>query len=575
MSSGLWAWCARGLVWSLRRNPLYLLSAACMAVGARLYLVCPDSPAGDIGLILLTLGVLQAYEWAVTTILLALHRSRRSPEDEPSLLLVAALFWTGPLAATVELSARQAHPGTLCAVGVLVFALAELCVVRRELALPLSRSGRVLALACLALLVLAPRVLRVDDTATTHELFLYFCWWLLAACTLLAIPALRAHEPSLQTLLAMVPGDTQHPSPRAPRVASELRALRIELAFLGTVVAATATHFWAMNYAFYGHARAFYAAPVLLVLSLVGFDAFARWPGRRGVAVALLALVPALAVGLALQPFHPDVPAHVLPVGVRDPLLVTLVGAALVWWCGAARLRSAGLFHLGNLAFAATVLRAARTLPLPVTPAVPGVDGLAPRDLLTGALLLLSAYLLCVALVRRSRAEAVLGLVLVELAACTWAWERTEAVFTIGTVACWCVLSAAHLGVRPPGLAVLLWPALGLVALAWYAELDNSAVWAARLQLTGLASALLVVGWLRRSPRERALGVAVIAVNVLFYGGRGAAAGPNPVATLVMLGSFVLLVGGALVSWHKTRLLALARATPTSAGPETERTLEV
>jgi hypothetical protein len=37
----------------------------------------------------------------------------------------------------------------------------------------------------------------------------------------------------------------------------------------------------------------------------------------------------------------------------------------------------------------------------------------------------------------------------------------------------------------------------------------------------------------------------------------------------------VLLVGGALVSWHKTRLLALARATPTSAGPETERTLEV
>jgi hypothetical protein len=87
-----------------RRNPLYLLSAAAMAVGARLYLVTPDAPAGEIGLILLTLGVLQLYEIAASAVLLTLHRFRRSPEDLPSLLLVAGLFWTGPLAATVEMT---------------------------------------------------------------------------------------------------------------------------------------------------------------------------------------------------------------------------------------------------------------------------------------------------------------------------------------------------------------------------------------------------------------------------------------------------------------------------------------
>ena len=90
-----------------------------MAVGARLYLVSPGSYAGDLGLILITSrAFLQAYKWAVMSILLLLHRSRRSPEDEPSLLLVAALFWTGPLAAVTELSTRDAHQGLLAAIGV-------------------------------------------------------------------------------------------------------------------------------------------------------------------------------------------------------------------------------------------------------------------------------------------------------------------------------------------------------------------------------------------------------------------------------------------------------------------------
>ena len=82
--------------WFIQRNPTYLISACLMAIGTRLLLVSPSDPTGDIKLILLTLAILQVYEWAVGAILLALHQAARSPEDRPSLLLVATIFWTGP-----------------------------------------------------------------------------------------------------------------------------------------------------------------------------------------------------------------------------------------------------------------------------------------------------------------------------------------------------------------------------------------------------------------------------------------------------------------------------------------------
>ena len=69
-----WKGCVRCAGWWVERNPTYLISAGLMAVGARLYLVSPSSRAGDVGLIMLTLGVLQLYMWAVTGILLALRR---------------------------------------------------------------------------------------------------------------------------------------------------------------------------------------------------------------------------------------------------------------------------------------------------------------------------------------------------------------------------------------------------------------------------------------------------------------------------------------------------------------------
>ena len=59
--------------------------------------------------------------------------------------------------------------------------------------------------------------------------------------------------------------------------------------------------------------------------------------------------------------------------------------------------------------------------------------------------------------------------------------------------------------------------------------------------------------------RYRAVGAGVLVANGLFFGGRGLANAANPMATLIIAGSFVLLVAGAAVSWHKAALLALAR----------------
>jgi hypothetical protein len=535
---------------------MYLLSAGCMAVGARLYLVSPDSYAGEIGLILITLGVLQAYEWAVMTILLLLHRSRRSPEDKRSLLLVAALFWTGPIAATIELTAVQVRVGMLLAVGVLIFALLELLVVRRSLALRLSLAGRVLAAGCLLLLVLAPLELRIENADATNELFLYLCWWLLASVALLAIGCVRWHAAQA--------------SPAVPetRLPDGARHLRMELAFLAIVLAATATHLVAMNYAFCGHARAFYGAPLLVAVTVVALDYLARVGDKRASLRALVAVVPLVAIGLATQPFDREVPVQGLPALLRDPLLTALALATAAWWFGALRHKSAGLFHLGSLGLACTGLRAgAGLLPAGGIPTAPATHGLSSRDLAVIALFALTVYLIIAACIRRSRAEAVLALVMLQVAVVGAVWERTHAAtLIIASVACWSLLVAAHLGERRPKLSAVLWPVAVLTGLAWFYDFDDALRWPARLESLGVVAALLVVGQLWPATRYRRVAAGVAAAHGLFLAGRGVAAAALPVATLIVGGSFVLLAIGAAISWHKRLLLRIAPG-PEPAAP--------
>lgn len=145
----------RACAWLIDRNPTYLVSACLVAVGARGLLVDPASPAGDLVLIVVTLAALQLYEWAVGAILIALHRARKSPEDEPSLLLVGALFWTGPVAATLEMIALRPNLGTAMTAGACVIAIGEMLTVCRVLGIALRRGTYVVASCSIALLAVA------------------------------------------------------------------------------------------------------------------------------------------------------------------------------------------------------------------------------------------------------------------------------------------------------------------------------------------------------------------------------------------------------------------------------------
>jgi len=175
---------------------------------------------------------------------------------------VAALFWTGPMAATVEMTARDREAGVGFAAAACLIALIELYTVRRAIGLRLSGWCQLAASACVVLLAAAPARLHLAHAVPgTDEVALYLFWWLLAGLVLLALGALAWHA-------------RRQRDPTSARV--ERRAMHVEMAFLGIVFVATAVHLWGMNYAFFGNARAFYAAPVLAALTVVLFEYLAR-----------------------------------------------------------------------------------------------------------------------------------------------------------------------------------------------------------------------------------------------------------------------------------------------------------
>jgi len=400
--------CVSSADWWIRRNPTYLLSGICIALGARLYLVSPSARAGDLGVILMTLGFVQFYEWAVAAVLILLHRWQRSPEDQPSLLLVAALFWTGPLAATTEMTAEDPKLG----LGVCLIAISELYAVARALKLRFSVAGIVLACGCVMLVAAAPWWLHVpEDGIRTDELYMYLAWWILAGLSLLGlgigrIPA-RSHE--------------TRPDP----VASKQHCV-VEHVFLTIVVAVSAAHLYGMNYSLFTHARLFYASPLIVALTLVLFhhlpteNTWGRFVARTA------ALLPAGAILLTKQPFHELVPLELIPRRLADPTTPVLAFAAVAWWFGDTRHRWVPMLHAGSAAAAWAVWRSVRFgMETPVMPD-PAVVSMEPdRDLIAMGLYAIALYLFGLAVVRRSRGDAVAGLVAQQAAATMFLWDRT------------------------------------------------------------------------------------------------------------------------------------------------------
>ena len=528
--------------WWIQRNPMYLLSAACMALGARLYLVSPSTRAGDGGVILLTLGILQAYEWAVTAVLLALNRRGRSPEDRPSLLLVAALFWTGPMAATAEMTVHNWTLGLICAVAACVIAFAELAAVHRLLGWRFSLTGRAAAAACVLLLAVAPPLLRVPESVNgRNEVGLYAAWWLLAGIGLAGLASVRHH---------LSRGGERG-----------VRELGCELAMLGLTAGAAAAHLAGMNYAYFGHAQWFYASPLLVVVSMVMMDALGRtrrepttWmqAALRWVA----ALLPVIAVVLAHGRFDEHLPLKLLPGFLRDPLLGVLVLAGLGWWFGFRRLGDVKLLHAGSVAMGWAAMRGLRVFATaPATLDVPAAGPDAVRNLVVIGLYLLAIYLLCIAAIRRCRGEAMAAVMVHQVAWTLMWWDRTPAdVLIVCISAGWCWLACLHLLGRP-SLMVNAVPLMFLALVAWGYDFAPELCWYARAHAAAMMLVLVVVALLRPASRYALLTGVTGLANGLFYSGRWIGDRENAVAAFVVIAAFLLLAAGATISWRKHALL--------------------
>ena len=539
--------CARIASYVIRRNPLYLISAVAMAIAARRLLLDADARAGEVGRMLLTLGVLQLYELAVGVVLVALHAGRRSPEDRPSLLLVAALFWTGPLAATLEMCAADDALGIGFSIAAGIIALGELRIVNRTLGLRMSTASHGVAAACLVLISAAPMVIRASHgEGAANELALYTAWWLLAGLALALISVLRA--------------GTRHWGDAAS-VISRLNGFGPGLWFALITITAAATHLYGMNYAFFVHARLFYAGPLVIAATVVGIELFGVLEVRSGWMLGGLAMLPALAVGAALEGFDTKVAVGHLPLLVRDPLLTSAVWAACAYWFGALRLNSSACLHLGTAALAVGLARIIGEVDL--TPSAPMIAaGSAPAPLLiVWCIYAAAAYLLAVSLLRRTRLEAIAALTLGWTATTLLVWKRIELdVFVASLAAAWTAIVILHIWLDRPRWFELAAPVVLLVAMTCGFEYSENARNAARAHAIALPLILLAlsVPWQQCGYRLLALLTGVGEGG--FYVTVVISRAERPLTLLAALAAFAMLLAGGLVSWHKERLLGIAAA---------------
>lgn len=522
--------------WILRRNPFYLLSAVIMAFGARLLLVSPDDVAGDLGLIVITLSVLQVYEWAVAGVLVLLARSGRSPEDRSWLLLVAAAFWTGPLAATVELTIAHPSLGLAIAAGAGVIAMGELLGICRRLHLRMSARGHMVGLACQSLVVLTPYILRwtASDNAL-RELVLFGSWWALGAIALLPFATIIARP--------------AHPT--------DLSRSRHDLRFAAITLAATMLHLVGMNHAFYCHAKLFYAAPFLAAVSVLGLRCAKQTTCLQPHILLSFASLPALSIIFSIETFARPVPVHAIPPWLRDPMLTSTALAFVVWLYGWLLHRYVWLLHAAAAGLGLGLWRVGVLTGLPGTQ-MPGATAsiVASHPLVVSAAYVTTTYLLAVAWWQRSRGTALVAVAVHLVGFSVLVSHRiTCDTFLIGVAAGWSALAAIHLARDRSPLTLRLLPILWLAALSWSFDATSSVMWVARAHAGCAVVALYVVGSYWRWTRYRTVAVTCGCVYLTCQAARLILTTPQAAPLIVVLAAFVLLAAGGVISWHKPRLL--------------------
>ncbi len=532
--------------WFIRRNPLYIISAVLMAIAARFLLVNPDHPAGNQGVIFLTLLALLVYQWTVGLVILVLHRTRRAPEDLPSLLFVAGLFWTGPLAATVELTALDLQLGTLIATGVALIAFADLIILCGCLQLRFHTTTYLGSALCLGSLVwLSSAVRAANASAGKHELVFYGGFWLFAFSIL---------------AFAMAPP----PKPRKFVLDEQatLPGLPVEYAFIALVIAAGIAQLFGINHAMYCNAKPLYFAPILLSLAAIGFAWTGRMESGRGWAIAAVSALPIAAAILARGLFHNNVPVLDLPVWFQRPLPIVLFASAGIYLFGAWCHRDKFLMHAA--AFSLVIAMNTSHVPIIFSANELGLSVEAirsPRNMTSMLLGLITLYLFVTALIQRSRIDVGLALV-TALAVSFLQSERLhkhEGPLNILAVG-WFLFAVAHLSKTKLSFFVRLLPVLLVLGCSWRLTYHTDAAGIARASLVLMMLLLFAAGLLWRWTHYLPTAIVLTAVC-------GIAAGRNTLrdsvtvrSTIAVISSFTTLALGAWVSWRKEHWLAQDRA---------------
>ena len=159
-------------------------------------------------------------------------------------------------------------------------------------------------------------------------------------------------------------------------------------------------------------------------------------------------------------------------------------------------------------------------------------------------------------LVRRSLVDAVGGLAAHQLGASMLLWNQTEAdVFLVCVVGGWTWLAGLHLLNRRPSLFSSLVPVLFLFLVTCWFGRDAELRGMAQMHAGLMVVVLVLLGSLWRWTRFHWLGFGCgLGYAVLLVLDRAAGV-VRPMALLMVVGGFSLLLVGALVSWHKPALL--------------------
>jgi len=517
--------------WIVRSNPAYLISACFIALGARHYLADPTDPAGDMFIIILTLVALQLYEWSVGSVLLLLHRARRSPEDLRSLLLVSTLFWTGPMAATIEMSVYRPRLGLAVSIGVSLIAIAEVIAINRMLRLNFGSALQTVSIACAVFLTIATALMTSAPAhAGVTEIYLYALWWALAALMIPLPRILRRKD------------DTNFENTNCIPLTNAM----IRRGFMVITFLVLGVHLFGMNYALYCHASLFYAAPALLAIAYIGLALIKK--SKHIEWVWALAGLPFIAIILGRGQFRPEVPVELLPEFLRQPFLSLLVPAALVWWYAYRRHGLRPLLHAANAAMAYAGIEL-------IGDAAFGWLAL-PENKVIALSYAVAIYFALMALLHRSRIEGAVAL-LINLFATVVAIKayapHDQLLITIAIG--WTMFLGIHIVVARPGLASRLFAVGLLLGLPWLVRDADQFKTELSVYCQAIIMMLFIFGWLAPWTRYRTIAGAIVLIEATAIGARQVVLSENPLAAIFVIAGFALLIGGTLVSWHKERLL--------------------